>query len=176
MAMRQYRWLWSLWVSLLVGCASIAPYTQLPEAEQGLYRVYRNIMTSGQLRTYLSLPTATERAAYAKQVGAAQILEALPEAERTAVLNGQPFEGMSKQALLLLWGTPYLQEGPDFDERWWYYGNYFTLPERGSDVTATDTAMEVALAQGKVVWWQERVPSERNRFPFQRRFLNSPGD
>ena len=99
-------------IILLASCATLPPYTDLPEAEQKLYRVYRRIMTHAQLQTYLSLPTPAEREAFANHIGAARLIDALPEQERTAVLDGHPFEGMSSQALYLLWGEPYLREGP----------------------------------------------------------------
>jgi hypothetical protein len=133
-------------------------------------------MTPSQLRTYLALPTATERAAYAKQIGASRVLEALSEESRAAVLHGQPFEGMSGQALLLLWGEPYRREGPAFDERWWYLGDSFSLTEVGNSTHSMGTVMEVALENGHVKWWQERIPSEERRHIIKHRFLTMPGD
>ena len=160
----------------LASCASLSPSIQLPEEEQGLYRAYSRIMTSKQLRTYLAMPTATERAAYAKQVGAAQQLEALSQQDRMAVLRGHPFQGMSQEALRLLWGEPYMRQGPAQYERWYYYGDYFSLASSGSSTSRGDTVMEVALENGHLVWWQERIPSERNRSIFQRRGFGTPAD
>jgi hypothetical protein len=155
---------------LFTGCAAQRAYTQLPTAEQERYRAYSRVMTSRQLRTYLDLPTATERDAYARQVGAAQALESLPAADRAAVLRGYPFEGMSAEALRLLWGDPVSRRGPTFDERWFYFGDAFSLAEPGFHSRAqAGTVMEVALADGKVQWWQERVPAdpdERRHPPF----------
>ncbi len=161
-------------IILLASCATLPPYTDLPEAEQKLYRVYRRIMTHAQLQTYLSLPTPAERDAFANHIGAAQLIDALPDQERTAVLDGHPFEGMSSQALYLLWGEPYLREGPAADERWWYFGDYFSLPEVGSRQSDRSTVMEVAIENGSVIWWQETVPSDRRRFPFRHPFFHHP--
>ena len=160
----------------LVRCASLYPAAQLSPEEQGLYRAYSRIMTSQQLRTYLALPSVAERAVYAQQVGAYQKLNALSERDRTAVLQGYPFEGMSKQALLLLWGQPYWREGPSRDERWYYYGDAMALAMAGHYQGSGDTVMEVALEDGHIVWWQERIPSEENRSIFRRRFFHTPAD
>jgi hypothetical protein len=155
---------------LFVGCAAPHAYTQLPAAEQERYRAYSRVMTSRQLRTYLELPTPAARDTYARQVGAAQALESLPTADREAVLNGYPFEGMSAEALRLLWGDPVSRRGPAFDERWFYFGDVFSLAEPGFHSRyQASTIMEVALADGKVQWWQERVPAdpdEHRRPPF----------
>jgi hypothetical protein len=133
-------------------------------------------MTPGQLQTYLALPTAANRAAYAQQIGAAQVLEVLSAEDRAAVLSGHPFVGMSRQALLLLWGEPYLQQGPVQYERWYYYGDYFSLASPGYASQAGATVMEVVLEDGKLAWWAERIPSERNRSIIRRRVLNTPAD
>jgi hypothetical protein len=173
--MRFPLWLSSLILAVITGCVSLYAGVHLSEAERGQYRAYSHLMTNRQLRTYLKLPTASERAAYARQVGAAQQLEALPAAERAAVLNGYPFKGMSAEALRLLWGDPRWEQGPKQDEHWFYYGDYFSLAEPGSSLSFRGTIMEVALIDGKVVWWQERIPSERKRFPLYP-FLHGPLD
>lgn len=152
---------------LLNSCITLPPPQSWPEMEQRRYRVYQHIMSPRQLRTYAALPTPEQRAAFASQVGAAQRLDALPANERQAVLSGHPFEGMSSEALYLLWGEPHWYKGPDFDERWWYYGDYFTLAEVGNRPGDRSVAMEVAIEHGKVKWWQERIPSEERRFPFR---------
>jgi hypothetical protein len=155
---------------LLTGCAAQRAYNRLPAAEQAYYRAYSHLMTSHQLQTYATLPTPAARDAYARQVGAAQILESLSAADRAAVLGGFPVEGMSAQALRLLWGDPVSRRGPAFDERWFYFGDAFTLAEPGYHSShSASTVMEVALTDGQVQWWQERVPAdpeERGRPPF----------
>lgn len=174
--MRLPIWLLSLTLVVITGCVSPYAGVHLLDEEQGQYRAYSHLMTNRQLRTYLKLPTASERAAYARQVGAAQKLDALPTAERTAVLNGQPFKGMSAEALRLLWGDPNWEQGPKQDEHWFYYGDYFSLAEPGSYLSPRGTIMEVALIDDKVMWWQERIPSfEHKRFPL-RHFLHGPLD
>jgi hypothetical protein len=82
---------------------------------------------------------------------------------------------MSAEALRLLWGDPKWEQGPKQDEHWFYYGDYFSLAEPGSYLSFRGTIMEVALIDGKVTWWQERVPSERKRFPLDH-FLHGPLD
>ena len=148
----------SLSFLLLAGCTPLPGYTQLAAEEQGLYLVYSRVMTPGQRRAYLAWPTAAERAAYARQVGAAQRFEALSAADRATVLGGYPVVGMSRQALLLLWGEPYLQQGPAQYERWYYYGDEFSLAEPGYHARLQASLMEVALEDGTVVWWVQRAP------------------
>ena len=155
---RPVLWVLSLSLLLLAGCTPLPGYTQLAAAEQGLYRVYSRVMTPGQRRAYLAWPTAAERAAYARQVGAAQRFEALSAADRATVLGGYPVVGMSRQALLLLWGEPHSRQGPEQYERWYYYGDEFSLAEPGYHARLQASLMEVALEAGTVVWWAQRVP------------------
>ncbi len=145
---------------LLAGCASQYDYKRLPTAEQELYRAYSQVMTNKQSHTYLGLSSAAERAVYAKEIGVAQQLEALPSEEREAVLYGHVFKGMSQQALLLVWGKPCRQEGPASAQRWYYHGPAFSLSEVGWHCTPGDTLTEVQLKHGKVQWWAERVPDK----------------
>jgi hypothetical protein len=147
---------------LLAGCASQYDYKRLPTAEQELYRAYSQVMTNKQSRTYLGL-SSTERAVYAKEIGVAQQLEALPPEEREAVLYGHVFKGMSQQALLLVWGKPCRQEGPASGQRWYYDGPAFSLSEVGWHCTRGDTLTEVLLKHGKVQGWAERVPDKPGR-------------
>ena len=158
MSTRPVLWLLSLSLLLLAGCTPLPAHTQLAAEEQGLYRVYSRVMTPGQRRAYLALPTAAERVAYARQVGAAQRFEALSAADRATVLSDHPVVGMSRQALLLLWGEPPIQQGPEQYERWYYYGDEFSLAEPGYHARLEASIMEVALEGGKVVWWVQRTP------------------
>jgi hypothetical protein len=177
--MRTLQWFYGfslLLICLLSSCITLPPPPTWPEMEQRRYRIYQHVMTPRQLQTYASLPTAEQRAAFASQVGAAQRLDALPANERQAVLSGHPFEGMSSQALYLLWGEPEWREGPDFDKRWWYYGDYFTLAEVGNRPGDMSTMMEVSIENGKVMWWQDRIPSEERRFPFRHGFPHHSDD
>jgi len=158
MSTRPVLWFLSLSLLLLAGCTPLPAYTQFAAEEQGLYRVYSRVMTPGQRRAYLALPSAAERTAYARQVGAAQRLEALSAADRATVLGGHPVVGMSRQALLLLWGEPPIRQGPAQYERWYYYGDEFSLAEPGYHAQLQASIMEVALEGGKVVWWAQRAP------------------
>jgi hypothetical protein len=133
-------------------------------------------MTPGQQRAYLALPTAAERATYAQQVGVAQMFEVLSVEDRAAVLGAYPFVGMSRQALLFLWGEPYLRQGPAQYERWYYYGDYFSLAEPGYHSQLQATVMEVALEDGKVVWWVQRVSPGQSQSGLQRRLFGTPAD
>jgi hypothetical protein len=63
MSRRQRLWRLSLGLLWLAGCSTYNAYTQLPAEEQVLYRAYSHILTLGQRRAYLALPTAVERAA-----------------------------------------------------------------------------------------------------------------
>ena len=148
---------------LLAGCTSQYDYKRLPTAEQELYRAYSQVMTNKQSYTYLGLSSAAEHAVYAKEIGVAQQLEALPSEEREAVLYGHVFKGMSQQALLLVWGKPCRQEGPASDQRWYYDGPAFSLSEVGWHCTAGDTLTTVQLTHGKVQWWKERVTDVKSR-------------
>jgi hypothetical protein len=173
MPMRYAFWLLTLLLFYMTGCATTySASTQLPPEEQGLYRVYSRVMTASQLRSYLARPTAADRAAYARQVGAAQQLEALSAEDRAAVLGGYTFVGMSRQALLLLWGEPFRRQGPPAYERWFYYGDPLVLATVGSSYQNISTITEVAIEDGKVVWWRERIPMDRNQSSLLRRLWN----
>ena len=154
-------WLFSLVFSLVLGCVNPHAYQQLPPDEQGRYRAYSRVMTAKQRRTYLAFPTAAERAAYAEELEVAQLLETLTPNEREAVLKGQVFRGMSAQALRLVWGTPCWEQGPPNAERWYYYGDSFSLSDIDRYCTPDDTITEVLVEDGEVHWWIERVPSKK---------------
>jgi len=158
MFVRSGLWLLGLSLVVLAACTPLPGYTRLAAEEQGLYRVYSRVMTPGQRRAYLAWPSAAERAAYARQVGAAQRFEALSAADRATVLGGRPVAGMSRQALLLLWGEPAARQGPAQYERWYYYGDEFSLTEPGYHARLEGSIMEVALEGDTVVWWAQRAP------------------
>jgi len=162
-------WFLVLALSMLAGCAMHQAYNQLPPEEQARFRAYSRLMSSRQSRTYLHLASAAERAAFAQQLGVSDELDSLSEADRTAVLlQGQPFQGMSAQALRLLWGMPCWQWGPEAFQRWFYYGNVFTLAQLGWHCRGDNTITEVGLENNQVRWWRSQ-PTERNRAPFGRR-------
>ena len=158
-------WSCSLVILLLAGCATYRAYQKLPPDERQLYRVYSQIMTNKQSKTYLELPTAADRAAYAKQIGVAQQLDALPPQERQAVLLGDVYKGMSDKALRLVWGMPCKEQGPQSDRYWYYWGPAYTLADIGWNCAQRgDTITRVHLIDGHVDWWQEVIPS-RTRLP-----------
>jgi hypothetical protein len=160
-------WLLVLALSVLVGCAMHQAYNQLPPEEQARFRAYSRLMSSSQSRTYLNLASAAERAAFAQQLGVSDELDSLSEADRTAVLQGQPFQGMSAQALRLLWGMPCWEWGPEAFQRWFYYGHAVTLARLGWHCRGDSTITEVALENNQVRWWRSQL-TERSRAPFGR--------
>lgn len=146
---------------ILAGCASQHSYQHLPTAEQELYRAYSQVMTLKQSQTYLSLSTAAQRQAYAREVGVSQKLDALSPEERQAVLHGDVFKGMSGDALRFVWGDPCRKEGPPAYQTWYYHGPVFSLPGAGWNCSGgADTITEVTLVNGKVDGWIEHI-SER---------------
>jgi hypothetical protein len=168
MMMRSATWLLTLALLVLAGCTTQHAYNQLPPDEQARFRAYSRLMTSSQSRTYLQLPTAAERAAFAQEVGVSHELDSLSEADRTAILQGQPFRGMSAQALRLLWGMPCWQHGPAAFQRWFYYGDTFVLARVGWHCRRDATITEVSLEDGQVRWWRSQ-PITRGHAPFGRR-------
>ncbi len=154
--------LFSVTLIILAGCASQHSYQHLPTAEQELYRAYSQVMTRRQSQTYLSLSTAAEREAFAREIDVAQKLDALSPEERQAVLYGDVFKGMSGQALRFVWGDPCRKEGPPAHQKWYYHGPAFSLPRAGWNCSGdVDTITEVKLVHGRVEWWAERIPKRR---------------
>lgn len=150
-------WLISIVLLMSVGCAG-RDYRTLPVAEQTLYRAYSQVMTGAQSRQYLTRSTASERQAYAEEIGVAQRFEALSPEEQEAVLGGVVFKGMNAEALEFVWGPPCRSEGTKANGRWYYEGPAFALPEVGWNCGASEsTFVEVQLADGKLEWWAERI-------------------
>ena len=168
MVMRGATWLLMLALSVLAGCSMQQAYQQLPPEERARFRAYSRIMNSSQRRAYLELSSAAERAAFAEQVGATQVLDGLSETDRNAVLQGQPFRGMSAQALRLMWGMPCWQRGARNHAKWFYYGDTIALTRLVRHCTPDDTVTEVALRNDRVEWWTSS-PAIRGRAPFGRR-------
>ena len=63
----------------------------------------------------------------------------------------------------MLWGEPYQHEGPVAYERWWYLGDSLSLAGLATAYDDWSTVTEVALEHGRMVWWQERIPSDNRR-------------
>ena len=163
------RWIIIMTLGLLTACASY-DYQHLPTVEQELYRAYSQVMSNGQRRQFLALSTTAEREAFAKEIGVAQRFEALSPEEQEAALYAQVFKGMSGEALRFVWGDPCRADGPAAHQSWIYYSPIFSLPAPGWNCTPSgDRYTEVQLADGKVEWWVERVPREKNRLRRRRR-------
>lgn len=156
---------------LLTGCVTTQnQIRELPPEEQPLYRAYSRLMTNRQNHTYLSLQTPQERAAYAREIGVAQRLEALPPNEQKAVLNGVMRKGLSRDALHMIWGRYCWKEGPEWNEHWYYYGDTMSLSEIGWHCSPESTVTEVLLIDGVVQWWKETIPDPPGLFPRRRLF------
>jgi hypothetical protein len=136
---------------------------QLPLPERTAFRAYSKVMTSGQAHAYLHKPTATERTAYLEALGIAQRFQALNPQDREAVLAGSPRQGMSAEALRFLWGEPHYTIGyTGRHEHWYYQGSTFWLAKYGNSPTWGGTQVQVSLADGRVEWWLEFVPTDQD--------------
>src|SRR5215467_12442448 len=102
------------------GC-TYAAIQRLSLDEQAEFSLYRKTMTGAQERAYLAQATAAERTAYLSEIGLTQRLQALDPQDRAAVLSGAPRVGMSAEALLFLWGSPYYTAGDARRYAHWYY-------------------------------------------------------
>src|SRR5712691_3784725 len=128
------------WIGLLVytmvvltSCAYETAIGRLSLAEQGEFYIYRHVITSAQIRTYLAQATATERTAYLSKIGLAQRFQALDPLDRDAILSGLPRQGMSAEALRFVWGEPYYTAGRrNYYEHWYYLGSSIGLSASGN--------------------------------------------
>jgi hypothetical protein len=144
----------------LAGCTYHAVLQRLSPEEQVLFRAYRKVMTTGQAHTYLTKTTAAERAAYLEESGLAQRFQALSPQDRETVLSGFPRQGMSAEALHFLWGAPeYTRGAAKHAAHWYYLGSPFSLAVAGTQYGNLGTMVDVYVIEGRVVWWQEFVPS-----------------
>ena len=158
--MRLNRLFWC-WGSLLLGtilaltgCAYDAAVQRLSLAEQAEFRIYRNVMTGVQARTYLAQPSAADRTASLRRLGLMQRFEALDLLDREAIRGGIPRVGMSAEALRFLWGEPYYTEGDARRSAHWHYlGSSLTLAHEGNRYGHLGNRVDVYLADGKVVGW-----------------------
>ena len=134
---------------------------RLPPPEQAEFRAYNNVMSATQAWTYLGKASPAERQAYAREIGVAQRLQALDPQDREAVLLGYPRQGMSAEALLLLWGKPAHQQGNvNRYAQWHYSGSPMTLTMRGTDPQVRGNRVTVELVEGHVTWWLDHVPTD----------------
>lgn len=127
-------------LAALTGCVSDAEVQRLSLAEQSEFYVYRKSMATGQERAYMAQPNAEARSAYLRQIGLAQRLQALGAEDREAVLSGNIRQGMSAEALRLVWGMPYYTDGDARRSAHWHY--------LGSSFARGNANISVGLAIG----------------------------
>jgi len=144
----------------LTGCTYAAIQKLFPD-EQAEFRLYRKVMTAAQERAYLAKATATERTAYLRGIGLTQRFQALDPQDRGVVLSGVPRVGMSAEALLFLWGSPYSTAGDAQRYAHWYYlGSSLALAADGNQYRNFGSRVDVYLVDGRVVGWIDYTPSE----------------
>src|SRR5881397_2501053 len=147
-------------VMTLNGCTYAAMH-KLSLDEQAEFHLYRKVMTAAQERAYLAKATAAERTAYLREIGLAQRFQALDPLDREAVLGGVPRVGISAEALLFLWGSPYYTAGDAQRYAHWYYlGSSLVLGESGNRYRQSSNRVDVYLVDGHVVGWVDYSPSE----------------
>ena len=147
----------------LSGCTYTA-IQRLSLDEQAEFHTYRKVMTTAQERAYLARATAAERTAYLREIGLAQRFQALDLLDRDAVLGGVPRAGMSAEALLFLWGSPYYTSGDARRYAHWYYlGSSFALAAYGNQYSDSGNRVDVYLVDGHVVGWVDYTPSDLPR-------------
>jgi hypothetical protein len=141
-------------IVVLAGCTYDAALSRLSLAEQAEFHTYHKAMTGGQAHTYLAKASAAERTAYLRQIGLAQRFEALEPQDREAALRGIPRVGMSAEALLFVWGSPYYTAGDARHYAHWHYlGSSFALATAGNQYHDPNNRVDVYLVDGHVVGW-----------------------
>lgn len=166
---------WLRWVVVLLGSivtlsgCTYAAIQKLSLDEQAEFQTYRKVMIASQERAYLAKATTAERTAYLSEIGLAQRFQALDPLDREAVLSGAPRVGMSAEALLFLWGTPYYTAGDASRYAHWYYlGSSFALAEYGNQYANFGSRVDVYLVDGQIVGWVDYPLDDR---PRRRRIL-----
>lgn len=91
---------------LFAGCAG-DPYRKLPQDEQIFIRAVDVFLEPDQIDAWLEAPDAAGRGELAKAYGVAEKYERLSDLEREAIARGEVVVGMSKDAVIMAWGTPY---------------------------------------------------------------------
>src|SRR5262245_34554050 len=148
-------------VVVLAGCADDAAIQRLSLAEQAEFGLYRHLMTTSQVHTYVAQPTATARTAYLQQLGLVQRFQALDPLDQEAIRSGLPRVGMSADALLFLWGEPYYTAGDARRYAHWYYlGSSVIRSSSGYHPWDFNNRVDVYLVGDKVVGWVD-VPTSR---------------
>ena len=161
---RRQCWCWAVvllgFIVALSGC-TYAAIQKLSPDEQAEFHLYRKVMTAVQERAYLARASAAERTAYLREIGLAQRFQALDPQDRGVVLSGIPRVGMSAEALLFLWGSPYSTAGDARRYAHWYYlGSSFALAAYGNQYRQSSSRVDVYLVDGRVVGWVDFTPTE----------------
>jgi hypothetical protein len=144
----------------LTSCTYEAQIRRLAPAEQDEFRIYRQIMTASQARTYLAKTTAAERTAYARELGLVQRFQALAAQDRAAVLAGYPIKGMSTEAMRFLWGEPYARKGrTNHYEHWYYLGASLSLSTSGNQYYNFGNWVDAYFEDGRLLWWMDFIPT-----------------
>jgi hypothetical protein len=156
------RWVVMLMGSIMTlsGC-TYAAMQKLSLDEQAEFYVYKKVMTPSQERAYLAKATAAKRTAYLHEIGLAQRFQALDPLDREAVISGVPRVGMSAEALLFLWGSPYYTSGDARRYAHWYYlGSSLGLAAYGNQYYNSGNRVDVYLVAGQVTGWLDYIPSD----------------
>ena len=144
---------------VLMSCTYETAVSRLAPAEQDELRLYRHVMTSAQVRTYLAQATATARTAYLNEAGLAQRFQALDPLDRDAVRSGLPRRGMRAEALRFVWGEPYYTAGSAHHYAHWYYlGSSIGLAASGNQRSGFGNRVDVYLVDDQVVGWVDFAP------------------
>ena len=144
---------------VLMSCTYDTAVNRLSPAEQDELRLYRHVMTSAQVRTYLVQATATARTAYLNETGLLQRFEALDPLDRDAVRSGLPRRGMRAEALQFVWGEPYYTSGRAHNYAHWYYlGSSLGLAAWGNQYSGFGNRVDVYLVDDQVVGWVDFAP------------------
>ena len=147
-------------IMTLSGCTYAAMH-KLSLDEQAEFHLYQKVMTPSQERAYLAKATAAERTAYLSEIGLAQRFQALDPSDREAVTGGIPRVGMSAEALLFLWGSPYYTAGDASRYAHWYYlGSSLGLADYSNQYYNSGNRVDVYLVAGQVTGWVDYIPSD----------------
>jgi hypothetical protein len=147
-------------VMVLTSCTYETALRRLSPAEQAEFHLYRHVMTSAQVRTYLAQASATARTAYLTETGLAQRFQALDPLDQDAVRSGFPRQGMRAEALRFIWGEPYSTAGrTHYAEQWYYSGSSLGLTVSGNQPRRAGNRVEVYLMHDQVVGWVDVTPS-----------------
>ena len=148
---------------VLMSCTYETAISRLSPVEQDELRLYRHVMTSAQVRTYLAQATAAERTAYLNEAGLTRRFQALDPLDRDAVRSGLPRRGMRAEALRFVWGEPYFTAGRAHHyEHWYYLGSSIELAASGNQRGGFGNRVDVYLVDDQVVSWVDFAPSTQD--------------